>query len=36
MEEKQEYRKAIEYLCTLMEQGKICQGDKFPTERSIA
>lgn len=36
MEAKPEYQKAIDYMCTLMEQGKIKEGDKFPTERTIA
>lgn len=36
METKQEYKKAIDYLCELMKEGKINEGDKFPTERNIS
>lgn len=36
METKQEYKKAIDYLCALMQEGKIKKGDKFPTERNIS
>lgn len=36
METKQEYKKAVDYLCELMQEGKIKEGDKFPTERNIS
>lgn len=36
LDTRQEYIKAIDYLCGLMKDGTIQQKDKFPTERNIS
>lgn len=35
-EKSREYHRAVDYLCSLIESGEITEGQKLPSERSIA